>query len=254
MWYLFLLVFGLAKANAYCMDVGNSVNNGDSSLGKVILQDIKHERNDCPHGTGAQNFLDESTYLEPGESYTLQADVTMCGAAIYTRQIGAYIDFHGDGKFDASDLLGVVDCDGASTIPVSISFTVPTDAKKGDENRLRVIVMETQFNAPEMGPCVQFSFGAIKDFSITFSGGLSDGSIFLIILGVLIPLYCVLGCVYNVKKNGKTVGMDAVPQREVWCVAVPALVKEGCTFTKGKLMGLKTNTKASSGESAYDNL
>lgn len=243
----------LGNVNAYCTDgVGPRVLT-DSSLGKVTLANLKHTPNDC-NGPGAQDFTAESASLEPGEPYVLQADVTTCGTQVYTRQIGAYIDFSGDGKWDDSELLGVVDCDGAATIPVDIPFTVPNDAKNGNGNRMRVIVMETQFGAPDMDPCVTYDYGGMKDFTINIPGGLSGGSIFLIILFVGLILYCLFGCVLNVKKNGKAVGLDAVPQREFWFVALPLLVKEGCIFTKGKCMGLKTNSNATSGATAYDNL
>lgn len=66
--------------------------------------------------------------------------------------------------------------------------------------------------------------------------GLSGGSIFLIILVVCIPLYVVIGCVIKRKKMGTTGMRESCPNIDFWA-AIPALVKDGCLFVKGKLTG-----------------
>jgi hypothetical protein len=67
------------------------------------------------------------------------------------------------------------------------------------------------------------------------SGGLSWGWIAIIIVLVLTPIYIVVGCIINWKKNGLH-GLDACPQKDCWA-GYGGLVKEGCVFT---CVGCKT--------------
>jgi len=64
--------------------------------------------------------------------------------------------------------------------------------------------------------------------------GLSGGSIFLIILVVLLFVYCAGGITYNIKVKGAS-GAESVPNIAFW-QKLPGLVKDGCLFTKSKLM------------------
>eukprot|EP01028_Stygiella_incarcerata_P008368 TRINITY_DN362_c2_g1_i1.p1 TRINITY_DN362_c2_g1~~TRINITY_DN362_c2_g1_i1.p1 ORF type:complete len:278 (-),score=46.72 TRINITY_DN362_c2_g1_i1:117-950(-) len=61
------------------------------------------------------------------------------------------------------------------------------------------------------------------------SDGLSWGWIVIIIVLVLTPIYIVVGCVINWRKNGLR-GVEACPQKDCW-VGYAGLVKEGCAFT-----------------------
>jgi len=72
--------------------------------------------------------------------------------------------------------------------------------------------------------------------------GLSDGSIFLIILLVLIIVYCIGGFGFN-KYKGSAEGLEAVPQYSFWCTQLPFLVKSGClacwAFSVGLCMRIR---------------
>jgi len=63
------------------------------------------------------------------------------------------------------------------------------------------------------------------------SGGLSGGSVFLIILVVVIPLYVGIGCLYKRKKLG-TNGNESCPNYDFW-KEIPGYVKDGFRFTMG---------------------
>jgi len=58
--------------------------------------------------------------------------------------------------------------------------------------------------------------------------GLSGGSIFLIILVVLIPVYCTAGIVYNRTQRGRQGFKDSIPQGGLWCERLPYWTKTGC--------------------------
>jgi len=57
--------------------------------------------------------------------------------------------------------------------------------------------------------------------------GLSGGSIFLIILLVLISVYCIGGLGFN-KYKGSAEGLQLIPQTNFWCALLPFWVKSGC--------------------------
>lgn len=90
------------------------------------------------------------------------------------------------------------------------------------------------------------------------AGGLSFGSILMISISVLIPLYILIGCVIKRKKMGITGVRESVPNIDFWA-SLPSLVKDGCAFTKTKLQGvwgkLRSVTAGSGSDSkAYDEL
>lgn len=60
-------------------------------------------------------------------------------------------------------------------------------------------------------------------------GGLSFGSVFLILLLVGAVLYVGIGCAYRRIKLGTTTAMDSMPHADFWA-GIPSLVKDGWKF------------------------
>lgn len=88
-------------------------------------------------------------------------------------------------------------------------------------------------------------------------GGLSGGWVFMILLFVFVPLYVVGGCFYNHKQKGAATWRERCPHPTFW-LAIVALTKEGCYFTRDKikeLMGGGGGGGKSGGgeEGSYDN-
>lgn len=67
--------------------------------------------------------------------------------------------------------------------------------------------------------------------------GLSGGSIFLIILVVVIPIYIAGGCLYNYNKKGTPFGCASCPNHDSWCKFLE-LTKAGCVFSFNKARSL----------------
>jgi len=68
------------------------------------------------------------------------------------------------------------------------------------------------------------------------SGGLTGGAWFLIILfAIALPVYLIGGIIYNMKVKNAT-GVEVIPNIAFWR-DFPSLIKEGCTFTFGKMCG-----------------
>jgi len=73
---------------------------------------------------------------------------------------------------------------------------------------------------------------AVPSTNPSSSGGLSDGSIFIIVFGVSLILYCVIGVFWRKTKIGST-GEGLIPNHEFWC-GLPGLVKDGCNYVVAK--------------------
>jgi len=68
------------------------------------------------------------------------------------------------------------------------------------------------------------------------NGGLTGGAWFLIILfAIVLPVYIIGGVIYNIKVKNAT-GAEVIPNIAFW-KDFPSLIKEGCTFTFGKICG-----------------
>jgi len=81
------------------------------------------------------------------------------------------------------------------------------------------------------------------------STGLSGGSVFLIILVVVVPLYIAGGCLYKNRKLGTT-GKESCPNIDVWS-QIPGLVMDGCRFT---WMMIRTGCKGGKSGASYNQI
>lgn len=75
--------------------------------------------------------------------------------------------------------------------------------------------------------------------SLDGKGGLSGGSVFLILLLCAVVVYLGVGCFLQRRKGLS--GWEAVPQSSFW-KDLPALVKEGCTYSVARLRHLTSKT------------
>jgi len=103
--------------------------------------------------------------------------------------------------------------------------------------------------------------------SSSSGGGLSDGSIFLICLLVIVVVYCIGGFGFN-KYKSSAGGLEAFPQASFWCTQLPLWVKTGCmvswAFTvrlfdriRAKITGVNPVNRGREGTDAdgdYENL
>lgn len=78
-------------------------------------------------------------------------------------------------------------------------------------------------------------------------GGISTGTILIILCLSLFFVYCVAGFILMMKKHGKS-GKEAIPNIDFW-VAFPSNVKAGCSWTITMI-----KTKGKGGGETYDEL
>jgi len=167
--YSFLVVLNLAVVSGYC-DAGNTISE-DANLGQVNLvgEGLSiHDPTNCPGGIGLRDLTSQWATLAIEKTYTLQFDVTTCQVG-WQRLAYAYIDFNNNGTYDSNELLGQVSVDNrAAPFPVSFTFTVSSQLSVPGLTRMRVFVVESGFTA---NPCLTFSYGQVKEFSINITRG-----------------------------------------------------------------------------------
>jgi len=243
---LVVLVFFFAyvtSQGAYCINNVGPSQVFDSNVGETRLVGASKTIGDttnCPGSLGVQDLTAQVADLIPGQTYSLMFTETTCGN-IYPTLAGAWIDFNGDKTFSSAEALAPFSpAKGA----ITIQFTVPTTDNKTSPSlpgasRLRVQVQETYQTF--IDPCGAFSYGGTKDFGIIIlppgagglSGKVSGGTIFLVVLLLLVFLYILIGASFNKFKKG-TVGVrETCPHSEFWLNFV-GYVRDGFLFTKSK--------------------
>jgi len=240
--FLLFSFLGLALGQTYCSS--GPTTTVDSNLGAVTLNgdgsNIIDDSN-CPGYIGPRDLTALKADLSIGKTYTLTFTVTTCGNSFPTLS-GAWIDYNNNKLFDDSEKLFTYVTDKNAVVK---QFTVPeggSDVIAAGASRLRVQVQETQ--ATTLNPCATFPYGATKDYSIEIKspggagsgGGLSGGTVFIIIVLVGAVVYVAVGCFYNKFKKGTTGVKESCPQGDFWC-DLPSNFIEGFRFTKRKLCG-----------------
>eukprot|EP00478_Filoreta_tenera_P001091 GABV01001100.1.p1 GENE.GABV01001100.1~~GABV01001100.1.p1 ORF type:complete len:222 (-),score=72.77 GABV01001100.1:56-721(-) len=79
------------------------------------------------------------------------------------------------------------------------------------------------------------------------SGGLSGGSVFLLITCIPFLVYCLVGCGVKYKTKGAR-GTEMIPNIGTWR-ELPGLVKDGVSFTVAKVKGTPPTTSGGGGSS-----
>jgi len=239
-----LLLLSLLATTAYSTTYcgGGNMYPGDANLGAVKLAGLVDDTNDCDMKDIVDMTGIGAASLSTGSKYTAFVTVTKCGNAL-DRVAGVFIDFKGDGNFVAVAPDQKVTPAQADPVELKFEFEVPSDAGSvSDEARMRVIVAESLGTAP-MEPCGAFGFGGVKDYKVTFGGGIDGGGIFLILLTVFVFLYIAGGCFYLRKYKGATSSSDACLHGDFWS-SLPVYVKEGCLYTRRKLFSKSTGSDA----------
>jgi hypothetical protein len=97
-----------------------------------------------------------STNLTIGNAYTITIQAGYAGT-----YVNVYIDYNHNNTFDASELIGQVNC-AASATNYTIPFTVPGTALTGS-TRLRAL---TEWYSYPGGPCTAQTYGNCEDFTV----------------------------------------------------------------------------------------
>gem|GEM_PF-332424 len=140
-----------------------STNTNDEYISRVQLNTIDNS-------SGPQfysDFTSVSTTLTKDSQYTITVTPTWTGTT-YNEAYGVWIDYNKDGDFtDAGE--EVFTQAATQTTPVSGSFTIPSGAVES-ATRMRVIMRYNQVP----GPCDNFTYGEVEDYSVVIEGSGPD--------------------------------------------------------------------------------
>jgi len=127
---------------------------------------------------------------------------------------------------------------------VMLTYTNTQDNQCGTTNRVSNVIVgcsqaeTTLVKITEPGSCV-YDFTMTSKYACPIGGsgpgGLSGGSIFLIIFFVSAVLYFAIGSIVMWKVKGAS-GIEILPNSAFW-VGLPGLLKDGVLFLKGKVTG-----------------
>ena len=115
----------------------------------------------CPGVTGVEDQTALMVDLSTGSSYSCDVQFGSCGGN-YAGAGEVWIDFDGNGTFDASESVGT----WSGTPPAALqtyNFTVPSGASPGVRG-MRVMQQESGSNP--LDPCASFNWGSVTDFSV----------------------------------------------------------------------------------------
>ncbi|MCH8555057.1 MAG: GEVED domain-containing protein, partial [Schleiferiaceae bacterium] len=170
--YLFLslfLIFGISQVSGqtYCT-TGGPTSAAWSELESVQLTGQTSTINylwDCANTvTGLLNLTGtHSADLVIGNTYSVTVNYGSCSGN-WTNVGTVYIDFDGNGTFDASEAIGTTPAPTTTPFSGTYTFTVPPGAAAG-ATRMRVIQNESSAAVP-LDPCAPFTWGTMADFEI----------------------------------------------------------------------------------------
>ncbi|MBO6881892.1 immunoglobulin-like domain-containing protein, partial [Winogradskyella sp.] len=145
----------------YCNSA--STNTNDEYISRVQLNTIDNS-------SGPQfysDFTSISTTLTKDTQYTITVTPTWTGT-VYNEAYGVWIDYNRDGDFtDAGEQ--VFTQGNTQATSVSGSFTVPSSAVE-NSTRMRVTMRYNQVP----GPCDNFTYGEVEDYTIIIEGNGPD--------------------------------------------------------------------------------
>jgi hypothetical protein len=227
------LFLGLGAVGAYCPAGPSSTADTNLGLLRFVGRNVIQYTPACPGTLGVEDKSSLKWLVAQGNSYASTITMASCGLGFYTSKGGIWIDFDQDNTFEHPSENVANWSSGNSPQTFNPPIAIPASAKSGT-TRMRVLHAEIGTATP----CATFTFGAAVDFSVGIGtgseGGTSGGTVFLIILMVVVPLYIIGGCIYMRHQRGTVTMKESCPHYECWSV-IPGLMKDGCIFTAKKL-------------------
>ena len=170
--FLWVIFGGITTYGQYCT-LGGPTSNVDSNVESVIFTGVSGGINHigCPSQIGVEVYLNESTTLSAGSSYSLQVDFGTCGGN-FAGAGAVWIDFDQSQTFTQNEIVGTW-VGTPPALPVLFNVSVPNNAHNG-ATRMRVTQQEAA--TLPLNPCATFQWGSVMDFGITIINGLDCGA------------------------------------------------------------------------------
>jgi len=155
-----LIVTGTG-GQTYC--TSGPLSNADSRINNFTLSNVNYSQTaGC---TTYTNLTNQTVQLEQGKTYPLNITLGTCGAN-FSKAAKIYIDWNGNGVFDASELAAttaVINTTGTYTT----NITVPATVIPGNFSLMRVVLTETT-DTSVIKPCGTYAKGETQDYRVQF--------------------------------------------------------------------------------------
>ncbi|MDO3626985.1 S8 family serine peptidase [Mucilaginibacter sp. BT774] len=155
-----LIITGIG-GSAYCASA--PLSSADSRIDNVTLSNI----NNTPSSgcTTYSDYTNLTIRLEQNKTYPLSLTLGTCGAN-FNKAAKVYIDWNGNGVFDANELVATTNIINATGI-YTANITVPSTVVPGNFSLMRVVLTETS-DTSTIKPCGSYAKGETQDYRVQF--------------------------------------------------------------------------------------
>ncbi len=155
-----LIATGVGGA-AYC--TSGPLSNADSRINNVTLSNLN---NTPPAGcTTYSDYTSLTVQLEQNKTYPLSLTLGTCGAD-FNKIAKVFIDWNGDGTFDASELVATTPVISGTGV-YTTNITVPGTVTPGNYSLMRVVLSETT-DSSTVKACGSYAKGETQDYRVQF--------------------------------------------------------------------------------------
>ena len=168
-----LIVTGVG-GQSYC--TSGPLSNADSKVNNVTLSNVNYT---APPGcTSYTDLTNLTVQIEQGKTYPLSLTLGTCGAN-FNKAAKVYIDWNGNGVFEANELVATTSVINA-TGTYNSNITVPVSVVPGNFSLMRVVLTETS-DTSVIKPCGIYAKGETQDYRVQFLQASSDAGIAAIV-------------------------------------------------------------------------
>ena len=168
-----LIVTGIGGA-AYCASA--PLSSADSRIDNVTLSNI----NNTPASgcTAYSDYTNLTIQLEQNKTYPLSLTLGTCGAN-FNKAAKVYIDWNGNGVFDANELVATTNIINGTGI-YTTNITVPSTVVPRNFSLMRVVLTETS-DTSTIKSCGSYAKGETQDYRVQFLQTSLDAGIIAVV-------------------------------------------------------------------------
>ncbi len=168
-----LIVTGIG-GNTYC--TSGPLSGAGPQVNNVTFANLNYTQ---PAGcTSYADLTNLNIQLEQGKTYPLSITLGTCGAN-FNEAAKIYIDWNGNGVFDANELVAATGIIG-TTGTYNTNITVPVSVIPGNYSLMRVVATATS-DTSVIKPCGSYANGETQDYRVQFLQTSTDAGIAAIV-------------------------------------------------------------------------
>ncbi len=160
--------------HSYCASA--PLSNADSRVNNVTISNLNFTP--PPGCTSYSDHTDLTVQLEQGKTYPFSITLGTCGAN-FNKAAAIYIDWNGNGVFDANELAAITPVISA-TGTYTGTIAVPVTVSAGNYSLMRVVLTETS-DSTSIKPCGTYAKGETQDYRVQFLQTSTDAGVIAIV-------------------------------------------------------------------------